>query len=469
MTCTCHADDRPAAPPRASSAGATSSPAAWPPGSSPRCLPRWCRRRRRARRHDGPGHPARLRLPAAPPGHRASTSGPIMFPVFPTPRSGGPPGPTPTAPPRGCGRLHQGQDLMGRKMLKLLAVHRRHHRRAAPPGRGQLALPPGRRRLVLLLPPHQQRHARHRRRLQPLRPTPSPRAWPSARRVRKGEHVAYLGDSGNAEGSGSHCHFEIRLPNAQLVQRRGVQRQVRRSSAAEPARLRPGRPGARSPPSPSASRLRPPSSRRLPGRRALARRGSTTATSASSAAPSPPTPSSSSGSPTPRSDATQPGHPPLPGLLRRHPRPPASTYWVEARPGRPDARLGLGRDGRLARSSSTCSRDLRPRLRPPRSTATCYGRRALGGLDRPAPPAARPAACSRGAAGPLRLRVRRVPPTRRQPHPGHLRVPRHGARRRPTQQLPRPVGGSSTRAAPPACETLIRAHRTGAKYAARFR
>ncbi|MEO6627594.1 MAG: DUF4214 domain-containing protein [Aquihabitans sp.] len=32
--------------------------------------------------------------------------------------------------------------------------------------------------------------------------------------VKKGQHIAYVGDSGNAENSGSHLHFEVRKPNA---------------------------------------------------------------------------------------------------------------------------------------------------------------------------------------------------------------------------------------------------------------
>lgn len=30
--------------------------------------------------------------------------------------------------------------------------------------------------------------------------------------VRRGQHIAYLGDSGNAESTSAHCHFEIRKP-----------------------------------------------------------------------------------------------------------------------------------------------------------------------------------------------------------------------------------------------------------------
>jgi Domain of unknown function (DUF4214)/Peptidase family M23 len=36
-------------------------------------------------------------------------------------------------------------------------------------------------------------------------------------RVYRGQFIAYLGDSGNAESAGSHCHFEIRKPTAQGV------------------------------------------------------------------------------------------------------------------------------------------------------------------------------------------------------------------------------------------------------------
>ncbi len=32
-------------------------------------------------------------------------------------------------------------------------------------------------------------------------------------RVKRGQHIAFVGDSGNAEATVSHCHFEIRMPN----------------------------------------------------------------------------------------------------------------------------------------------------------------------------------------------------------------------------------------------------------------
>ncbi len=47
----------------------------------------------------------------------------------------------------------------------------------------------------------------------------NPEAWAfgpgiaEGSRVRQGQLIAYVGDSGNAEGSGSHVHFEIRKPN----------------------------------------------------------------------------------------------------------------------------------------------------------------------------------------------------------------------------------------------------------------
>ncbi len=54
-------------------------------------------------------------------------------------------------------------------------------------------------------------------------------------RVRKGEHIAYIGDSGNAENAGSHLHFEIRLPAGSLWDAAAVNPQYS-LDAAEPAR-----------------------------------------------------------------------------------------------------------------------------------------------------------------------------------------------------------------------------------------
>lgn len=54
-------------------------------------------------------------------------------------------------------------------------------------------------------------------------------------RVTKGQHIAFVGDSGNAEGSGSHCHFEIRKPNARWYQAAAINARYS-LDAAEPAR-----------------------------------------------------------------------------------------------------------------------------------------------------------------------------------------------------------------------------------------
>lgn len=114
---------------------------------------------------------------------------------------------------RGSGRRHEGQDLMGTKMLKILAcadgtvVELRHgsdgnslylqdaqgwyyaylHINNDTPGTDdgknpiQYAFAPGLTR---------------------------------GSKVRKGQHLAYVGDSGNAESAGSHLHFEIRQPHS---------------------------------------------------------------------------------------------------------------------------------------------------------------------------------------------------------------------------------------------------------------
>ena len=102
---------------------------------------------------------------------------------------------------------------MGAKMLPLLAavdgvVHRVKFNNADR----QLGHDQGRRRLDVPLHPRQQRPPRHRRR--PGHPGPGlpRRTSSSGPTVTKGQVVAFLGDSGNAESTGSHLHFEIRQP-----------------------------------------------------------------------------------------------------------------------------------------------------------------------------------------------------------------------------------------------------------------
>ena len=114
--------------------------------------------------------------------------------------------------PRSGGRLHEGQDLIGAKMLKLVAtttgtiVELRYgsegnslylkgddgwyycylHINNDDPGTDNGA--------------NQFRYA--------FAP-----GMAEGVRVQRGQHIAYVGDSGNAEGTASHVHFEIRMPN----------------------------------------------------------------------------------------------------------------------------------------------------------------------------------------------------------------------------------------------------------------
>lgn len=161
---------------------------------------------------------------------------PMMFPVLPDAKLGKATWSDTYLAPRSGGRLHEGQDLIGAKMLKLLAcvdgtiVELRHqssgnslylegddgwyycylHINNDDPGTDnganqfQYAFAPG---------------------------------MAVGKRVLKGEHVAYLGDSGNAESTVSHCHFEIRMPNAHWYNAAAVNAAYS-LTAAEPARLR---------------------------------------------------------------------------------------------------------------------------------------------------------------------------------------------------------------------------------------
>ena len=137
---------------------------------------------------------------------------PMMFPVLPDATLGKASWSDTYLAPRSGGHRHEGQDLMGKKMLKLLAVvsgtivELRHqssgnslylkgddgwyycylHINNDDPGTDnganqfKYAFAPG---------------------------------MAIGKRVLKGDHIAFLGDSGNAEATGAHCHFEIRMPN----------------------------------------------------------------------------------------------------------------------------------------------------------------------------------------------------------------------------------------------------------------
>jgi murein DD-endopeptidase MepM/ murein hydrolase activator NlpD len=162
---------------------------------------------------------------------------PMMFPVLPDAKLGKATWTDTYLAPRSGGRLHEGQDLMGAKLLKLLAtvngtiVELRHessgnslylegddgwfycylHINNDDPGTDnganqfKYAFAPG---------------------------------MAIGKRVLQGEHIAYLGDSGNAEASGSHCHFEIRKPNTHWYNAAAVNAKYS-LDAAKPAVLRP--------------------------------------------------------------------------------------------------------------------------------------------------------------------------------------------------------------------------------------
>lgn len=136
--------------------------------------------------------------------------------------------------PRGGGRLHEGQDLMSAKMNKLLAVingvviELRH-------GSGGNSLylrgDDGYYYCYLHInndtPGTDDGANRYSQAFGP--------GIVEGVRVKKGQHIAYVGDSGNAEGSGSHCHFEIRKPNAKWYQAAAINAAYS-LDAAEPAR-----------------------------------------------------------------------------------------------------------------------------------------------------------------------------------------------------------------------------------------
>ncbi len=161
---------------------------------------------------------------------------PMMFPVLPDAQLGRASWSDTYLAPRSGGRLHEGQDLMGNKLLKLLAcvsgtiIELRHqssgnslylkgddgwyycylHINNDDPGTDnganqfKYAYAPG---------------------------------MATGVRVKKGDHIAFLGDSGNAEATGAHCHFEIRMPNEKWYNAAAVNAKYS-LDAAEPAAIR---------------------------------------------------------------------------------------------------------------------------------------------------------------------------------------------------------------------------------------
>lgn len=116
--------------------------------------------------------------------------------------------------PRGDGRTHEGQDLMGRKMQQLVGAVE------------------GRVSYITLTQPSwgwsiwiKDSAGYEYRYLHVNNDTPGtddgqggfnnafPRPWRVGDLVRAGELVAWMGDSGNAEASSPHLHFEIRRPD----------------------------------------------------------------------------------------------------------------------------------------------------------------------------------------------------------------------------------------------------------------
>lgn len=67
-------------------------------------------------------------------------------------------------------------------------------------------------------------------------------------RVRRGQHLAYMGDSGNAEATPAHCHFEIRKPAARVWDAQAVNPKYSLEAArASPSPSRPPSPGVHAP------------------------------------------------------------------------------------------------------------------------------------------------------------------------------------------------------------------------------
>ncbi|MDQ3461466.1 MAG: M23 family metallopeptidase [Actinomycetota bacterium] len=163
---------------------------------------------------------------------------PMMFPVLDSPTLGRATWTDTYMAPRGSGscRYHEGQDLIAPKMLKLLAcvdgtvVDLRH----ATSGNS----------LTLKDDDGYYYGYLHINNDRPgtddgsnLFANAFAPGLATGQQVRQGQLVGYVGDSGNAETAGSHCHFEIRVPNATMWKAAAVNPKFSLESAV-PAALR---------------------------------------------------------------------------------------------------------------------------------------------------------------------------------------------------------------------------------------
>lgn len=246
MTCSCHADDL--GPVAGRSLGRRHVLAGGLAAGLLPLLPRFAGAAG-AQDADGPATRDFSFLPPRPAAERHVR--PIMFPVLPDATLGRATWTDTYLAPRGGGRRHEGQDLMGRKMLKLLAVTNgtivelRHQA-----GGNSLYLRGDDGYYYCYLHINNDRPGTddgYNSFGQAFAP-----GMAIGRRVAKGELLAYLGDSGNAEGSGSHLHFEIRLPNARWYNAAACNARYA-LEAAEPARLRAKVPNSTFAPLPNAT------------------------------------------------------------------------------------------------------------------------------------------------------------------------------------------------------------------------
>lgn len=142
---------------------------------------------------------------------------PIMFPVLPDANLGRATWTDTYMAPRGSGscRYHEGVDLMGAKMLKLLAcidgtIVSLRHRSSG----NSLTIKDDDGYYYVYLhindddPGTRNNANRFKYAFAP--------GLAQGQRVQRGQHVAFIGASGNASDAYTHCHFEIRVPNARM-------------------------------------------------------------------------------------------------------------------------------------------------------------------------------------------------------------------------------------------------------------